>query len=548
MIFKNLTVTLSRTILLHAMILLTSCISMEPRFDEQLTTDNTGTLDSREEYKISNLAPKDANIITSSTTDDEGPLKVSVQEAILMAMQNNQGLVVERMNPAIIRTFEEEERSIFDPVLGAGISSERSVAERLSRAGSDTESSTVDRILGSVFIDTLFSTGTSLSLQGSTSIVDSSLYSDTFAGTRLGLTVTQALLQGTDVRANMANIYQANVDTAISEYELRGFAELLLEEVESGYWDYALAQRQIEIYTESLNLAQKQIAEIRERIKIGKLAETELAAAQAEVALRRENLINARSDLAKERLLLLQLLNPHGKNMWDRQIILENQPSEPTGEFDDVEQHVKVALKKRADLNQARLEVKKGNLEVIKTKNGLLPKLDFFFTFGKTGYSNSFNRSISNIGGDSYDIIGGLLFKYPPINRSAKARHNRAVITKQQSIEAVNNLAQIVQVDVRSAYIEVNRTKEQIAATTATRKFQEEKLRAEIEKFRVGKSTSLLAAQAQTDLVASQIAEIEAVVNYLKSLVNLHRMEGSLLDRRGVFVHTPKTMTLDDAD
>ncbi len=548
MFFKDLTAALFRTILLLTMLLLTSCTSMEPRFDEQLTTNSTGTLDSREEYKISNLAPDDANITTSSTTGDEGPLKISVQEAILMAMQNNQGLVVERMNPAIKRTFEEEERAIFDPVLGAGISSERSVAERLSRAGSDTESSTVDRILGSVFIDTLFPTGTSLTLQGSTSIVDSSLYSDTFAGTRFGLTVTQALLQGADISANMANIYQANVDTAISEYELRGFAELLLEEVESRYWDYALAQRQIEIYTESLNLAQKQIAEIRERIKIGKLAETELAAAQAEVALRRENLINARSDLAKERLLLLQLLNTHGKNMWDRQIILENQPSEPTVEFDDVEQHVKVALKKRADLNQARLEVQKGDIEVIKTKNGLLPKLDFFLTFGKTGYSNSFNRSISNIGGDSYDIIGGLLFNYPPINRSAKARHNRAVITKQQSIEAVNNLAQIVQVDVRSAYIEVNRTKEQIPATTATRKFQEEKLRAEIEKFRVGKSTSLLAAQAQTDLVASQIAEIEAVVNYLKSLVNLHRMEGSLLDRRGIFAHTPKTVTLDDAD
>ena len=145
-------------------------------------------------------------------------------------------------------------------------------------------------------------------------------------------------------------------------------------------------------------------------------------------------------------------------------------------------------------------------------------------------------------------MIGGLLFNYPPINRRSKARHNRAEITRQQSIEAVNNLAQIIQVDVRSAYIEVNRTKEQIAATTATRKFQEEKLRAEIEKFRVGKSTSLLAAQAQKDLVASQIAEVEAVVNYLKSLVNLHRMEGSLLERRGILAYTPKTVLLDDTD
>jgi outer membrane protein len=546
MLSKDSTAVLCEIILSLVMVFLASCTSLELQLDSQSPYNHLGTGDSQKEHRISNPVPEDVNNTTSSTADDEGPLKIGVQEAILMAMQNNQDLIVQRMNPSIKRTFEDEQRAIFDPVLGAEISSTRTVAERLSRAGSGKESSTVDRILGSVFIDEFFPTGTNLSLQGSTSIVDSSLYTDTFAETHLGLTVTQALLQGADIRANTAGIHQAKVDISISEYELRGFAELLIEEVESRYWDYALAQRQIEIYTDSLDLAQKQMAEVEERIKIGKLAETELAAAQAEVALRRENLINARSDLAKERLLLLKLLNPHGENMWDRQLILQDEPVVPDVKLDDVEQHVKVALKMRADLNQARMEVQKGDLEIVKTKNGLLPRLDFFLTFGKTGYSDSFNRSAHNIDGDSYDIIAGLLFEYPPINRDAKSRHSRAVITRQQAIEAVDNLAGIIQVDVRSAYIEVNRAKEQMAATAATRKFQEEKQRAETEKFRVGKSTSLLVAQAQRDLVASQITEIEAVVNCLKSLVNLYLLEGSLLERRGIFTLAPKTATLND--
>ena len=531
-----------------AMVSLASCTSLEPQLDSQSPYNRISTRDSQTEHRIGKSVPKDVNATTSITAGDEGPLKIGVQEAILVAMQNNQDLIVQRMNPSIKRTLEDEERAIFDPVLGAGISSIRTLAERLSRAGSDTESSTIDRILGSVFIDKFFPTGTNLSLQGRTSIVDSSLYTDTFAETRLGLTVTQALLQGADIRANTTSIHQAKVDIRISEYELRGFAELLLEEVESRYWDYALAQRQIEIYTNSLNLAEKQMAEVRERIVIGKLAETELAAVQAEVALRRENLINAGSDLAKERLFLLKLLSPPGKNMWDRQLILQSLPVVPSVELDDVEQHVKVALKMRADLNQARMEVQKGGLEIVKTKNGLLPKLDFFLTFGKTGYSGSFNRSVHNINGDSYDIITGLLFEYPPTNRGARARHNRAAITRQQAAVAVDNLAQIIQVDVRSAYIEVNRTKEQMAATAATRKFQEEKQRAETEKFRVGKSPSLLVAQAQRDLVASQIAEIEAVINCLKALVNLHRLEGSLLERRGIAITALKSATLNGVD
>jgi outer membrane protein len=195
---------------------------------------------------------------------------------------------------------------------------------------------------------------------------------------------------------------------------------------------------------------------------------------------------------------------------------------------------VEVALSFRPDLNQARLGVQRGDLEIMKTKNGLLPVMDLFITLGKTGYADSFGRSVSDLDEDSYDISGGITLAYPLFNRDARARHQRATLGRSQSTEAVENLAQLVEVDVRTAYIEVRRTEEQVAATAAARKLQEEKLRAEREKFRVGRSTSLLVAAAQRDLVTSQISEIQAVVDYLKALVELHRLDGSLLERLGI--------------
>jgi len=315
--------------------------------------------------------------------------------------------------------------------------------------------------------------------------------------------------------------------------------------VESKFWDYALAKRQIEIYTNSLNLAEKQMTETQERIKIGDLAETELAAAQAEIALRRENLINARSTLAQERLDLLRLLNPSGNIDWNRDIMLEYDTSPPDVELNDVAAHVQVALRMRPDLNHARLQIQRGDLDVVRTKNGLLPKMDMFISLGKTGYADTFNRALDDMEGDSHDVTWGLIFEGAPINRSARARYARAVATRQQLRQALENLSQLVQVDVRSAYIEANRAREQISATTATRNFQEEKLRAETEKFRVGKSTSLLVGQAQRDFVASQIAEIQAVANYLKALVALYRLEGSLLHRRGLAAPGGGPVTVD---
>jgi outer membrane protein TolC len=475
----------------------------------------------------------------------EGPLKIGIHEAILLAMENNQSLIVERMNPQIQRTFEQEELAVFDPLLSPQVSSRRTIADRLSRAGSSTESSTVDSITGSALLSKLFPSGTELDLDASSTYTDSSLYSDTFTSNRLGFTVTQALLRGLDVQANMARVNQARLDTLISGYELRGFTEVLLEQVESKFWDHALAQRQIEIYTDSLNLAEKQMAETQERIRIGDLAETELAAAQAEVALRRENLINARSTLARDRLDLLRLLNPSGSMDWNRQIILQYDTSPPDVKLDDVEEHVQVALRMRPDLNQARLQIQQGDLEVVRTKNGLLPKMDMFISFGKTGYANTFHRAMDNIDEDSYDVTWGLVLEQAPLNRGERARYSRAVLSRQQLHQALENLSQLVQVDVRAAYIEVTRAQEQISATAATRNFQEEKLRAETEKFRVGKSTSLLVGQAQRDLVASQIAEIQAVANYLKALVALYRLEGSLLHRRGLSAPGAEPVTLD---
>lgn len=513
---------------------LTSCSSVGPGVEEGLsdTAPQSEAGPAEEPAPVPGFGDTTDSDVESAAAE-EGPLKLAVESAILMAVENNRAFRVERLNPAIRRTYEEEERAAFDPVAGLSLSRREADAERLARAGTETESYTSENTSGSLSVDTLFPTGTAVAVEVTGDLTDSSLYTDSFASARIGLTVTQALLRGFGIRVNLASLRQAELDTLASEYELRGFAESLVGQVEATYWDYALAKRQIEIYTQSLKLAEDQLTETVERIETGALAETELAAAQAEVALRREDLINARSTLATVRLRLLRLLNPPGTN-WERDIVLQNQPAVLDTALDDVASHVQVALRMRPELNQALLAVSRGNLEIVKTRNGLLPKMDLFITLGKSGYANSFERTFQELDGDNYDFLVGLTFEYPFGNRQAEARHQRAVLTRQQNAEAVSNLSQLVELDVRSAYIEVTRAKEQVAATEATRKLQEEKLRAETEKFRVGKSTSLLVAQAQRDLVASQISEIQAVVNHLKALVELYRLEGSLLERRGI--------------
>jgi outer membrane protein TolC len=218
----------------------------------------------------------------------------------------------------------------------------------------------------------------------------------------------------------------------------------------------------------------------------------------------------------------------------------------PEIKLEDVELHVAVSKRMRPVLNEARLEILRGDLELVKTKNGLLPLMDLFITLGKSGYADSFGESVSNIKKDNYDALAGIKFNYPVFNRDAEALHRRAQLIREQAQKSLENLSQLVEVDVRTAYIEVNRTKQQIAASSATRMFNEEKLRTETEKLRVGKSTSFLVAQAQRDLLVSRIAEVQALANYLKALIDLYRQDGSLLERRRISAPGRKPVKLSE--
>ncbi|TFG92813.1 MAG: hypothetical protein E4H15_02840, partial [Syntrophobacterales bacterium] len=241
------------------------------------------------------------------TTGQEGPIEITVREALLLALENNRSLRIEKFNPAISRTAEEEARSDFDPVLTGEYSYDREKKDTSMNSISEKLKNQNNATLG---VSGYLPTGTDVGLEVSTDRTWSDLYSDDLHATRVGLSVTQALLRGRGLKYNLATLRQARLDTSISRHELRGFSEFLVAQVEETYWDYGLIQRQIEIFLESLKLAEQHKNETEEMIRIGTLAESELVAAEAEIALRREGLINARSNLEKTRLQLIRVLNP----------------------------------------------------------------------------------------------------------------------------------------------------------------------------------------------------------------------------------------------
>jgi len=292
----------------------------------------------------------------------------------------------------------------------------------------------------------------------------------------------------------------------------------------------------------SLAVALQQLDEIQQRIEVGSLPRIEAAAVHAEVALREQALINARSTLEEKRLRLLRLINPGSKGQFDLQIrAISTAETNPTP-ITDLDDRLLLAQKSRADLAEADLRLKQNRLETIMTQNGLLPRLDLFINLGKTGYSDSFSDSFKDLVENNHDFSAGVTFSYYLNNRQAKARDFEARVTRHQAAESVENLKQLIDLDVRLAANEFERTRQQIAATRSTRLWRGETLKAEKERFDVGVSTSLLMAQAQRDLLISSIEEAAAIINSQKALIKLYLAEGSLLERRGIAISSPSAL------
>lgn len=464
--------------------------------------------------------------------------ELSVEDAVFMAMERNTDLRINQIDPVVSGTFAQIERGVFDPELFAQYRFNEERSTEVSRATGEQFDvvGTSETVTAGVRQRLALGTDITLDVQQRRVISDRNPEQQ---DARVGLTVTQSLLRGFGPAVNLARVRQAELDSVASVYQLKGFTEAFVAEVETVYWNYVLAHEEIAIFERSLRIAEEQVNDVEERIEVGTLAPTEAAAARTELARRREALIDARSRLENNRLRLARLINPDSRDRLDVPITTTSSASIDVYSIDNSSERIALAWQSRPDLREAQLQMDRNNLDVLVTRNGMLPQVDLFFRAAKTGFDDRFFASFEELTGNSYNYTLGADLGYFPGNRQARARNLAARANRLQAELAVRNLQQLIQMDVLLAINEVERARQQIAARKETRQLAEQTAEAERDRFQAGTSTALLVAQAQRDLLAAQIGEVEAVVAYRIALIDLYHAEGSLLERRGVVIEYP---------
>jgi outer membrane protein TolC len=324
---------------------------------------------------------------------------------------------------------------------------------------------------------------------------------------------------------------KARLDLDISREELAAYAQNMIVNVERAYWDLLFSGEQMSIYKYSLELAERLLYETEERLKLGSAAPIDLVAIRAEVASRERQLFDAEVAYRQKATYLVYLM--HAPDFWDDDIILADTAA-ALGKADAVDDHVDAAKMYRPDYKQAFMQAQKGELDLVQTKNGLLPKLEAFVSLEGASQTESFARALLPNGDISPVISGGLTFSMPVRNGAARERHRRTQFSVEQQKLSIENYARLIEYQIRDAHIEVLRAARQVETAKTVSALRLQTLEAEQEKMNAGKSTGYDVLQVQRDLVSANLDEAQARTAHINALITLFSRDGTLLRRRGV--------------
>ena len=139
----------------------------------------------------------------------------------------------------------------------------------------------------------------------------------------------------------------------------------------------------------------------------------------------------------------------------------------------------------------------------------------------------------------NHEINVGVAISLPLRNRTAKANVAAAEIQKEQLEASYRSQDQSIEMDVRNAAQSVDTAQKRVVAARLARESAEQQLAGEQKLYDVGRSTTFLLLQRQTELTSARTNEIQAETDYSKALADLQRATASTLRVNNVVVQSP---------
>jgi outer membrane protein TolC len=457
---------------------------------------------------------------------------MSLEDCIQEALQHNLDMQIERTVPQISLYNLRGAYGGYDPLLNISgqHNYDKSGVDGIPPLISDVNSAKSD-------IGGLLPWGLQYDFSGNVSDKYGPSYSgtnETSSGT-VGVQLTQPLLKNFWIDETRLTIRVAKNRLKYSEQSLRLQVITSVTDVENAYYELIYAQENVKVQRESLDLAQTQLDQDKQRVQIGTLAQLDVQQDEAQVATSKANLIAAQSTFNTAQNTLKNLITDEYLRWHDQDIQPTATITNAPLQLFDLQDSWSKGMTERPDLLQARLDVEKQGIQLKFDRNQLFPELDLIGTYGYNGAAKEFSGEFNQYHeGDRPFYSYGAQLSVPLSNAKARNTVKSDKVTMQQLVLTLKQFEQNAMVEIDNAMKQAQSAYESVNATRQARIYAEAALDAEQKKYAVGKSTTFIVLQLQNTLTADRAQEIRSLANYYEALAKLAQQEGSTLERNHI--------------
>jgi outer membrane protein len=498
-----------------------------------------------------------------AVTHDDQVQRVSLQEAIAIALENNPRIAARRLDPVLQEAGVLQAQSKFDPLFDSDINWAEADNPTGNALASDTGAITTHTRNVNFGLQKLLRSSTRLNVDFLTDRNESNqsfLLLNPQYSPDLNLSLVQPLLRdfGWDFSYLIVNAAAETAEAAVYQYQA-DLADFVLEVI-NAYWSVVGSREELEVQREARELAETTVRENEARVRVGLLAPVAVLEAQADAKARETDVIVAENRVLTDRMRLAQLafFRPDGTFVPRMLEPVDQIRMEPLNIDED--ETLTVALAQRPEIHASKGGVRARQYDERIAQNQLLPRLDFvggYSFFGLSGRSrpqtNSFTGEVSEsplrgTESDSYhrlfaaDFTGynvGVRVEVPLSNALARSDQAQKRIALDQAQLDHRQLLSQVTLEVRETVADVASTEKAVENTRVAKELATENLRNQNKRHDVGMATTKDLLDFQQRLTSASSQEVQARIQYALAVARWRRAEGTLLDRYHIALEHP---------
>ena len=495
-------------------------------------------------------------------------LPLSMNDAIKRALQNNNDIEVSRDD---VRVAEQRLRALYgfyDPVFSITPTIDQRISPVTSIfAGGGTRGTVKNTTLSvSPTLSKYFEKGGGNyqlqfnNFRTTTDATNSTL--NPFYSSNLTLLYTQPLLRNRSINANRHSIRVQKKVLSQTDSDFRQRTIEIIAQAQAAYWNLVFALRNQQNQLDSLNLSRQNLRNIEAQISAGAKAPLDRAQVLTDIATREGALFQAVQSVsvAENSLKQIMIKDPLSPD-WSAQLTPTDTPALDLSPI-DLRGALEEAHKNRPELARLNFQKEINTIDLQYFRNQAKPQIDLTGALISTGlagtavlppctptptgacvnttYIGGYGQDLSNmLKFKTREINVGVAIQIPLRNRTAKANLAAAEIQRDQLEASYRSQDQAIEMDVRNAAQSVDTAQKRVVAARLARESAEQQLAGEQKLYDVGRSTTFLLLQRQTELTTARTNELQAETDYSKALADLQRATAATLRVNNVVVQNP---------